>query len=455
VVNGYLFIMIISDRTKIHLFYFFLLVLAVLTTHFLTQLEVGTALKVAVGCMILVIAILKTEAALYILIFSMLLSPEIKVASGPDRDVVLRVDDILLVVIGLSWFAKTAIFKEMGLFRRTPLNRPILFYALVCIFSTVLGVLFGRARPVNGFFYVLKYLEYFVVYFLVVNYLQSEEQIKRFVWAILVTGVLISIYGIMQIPSGARVSAPFEGEFGEPNTLGGYLLLLISITSGLFLTARQQKRKVLYLVLTAFLAIPFIYTLSRTSWLAMIPMVGTLLFFSYRKTVLIYFIIFAMALTPILAPQSAKERFSYTFQKHATKSVKVAGLNLDPSSSARVVSWKECLIDYTDHPILGYGITGYRFVDGQYFRTLVESGIIGLIALIALLFKIFSEVLKVYKTMSNPYEKGLAMGLLAGCSAMFVHAIGANTFIIVRIMEPFWFLVGIIIMMPTLQRTEK
>ncbi len=37
---------------------------------------------------------------------------------------------------------------------------------------------------------------------------------------------------------------------------------------------------------------------------------------------------------------------------------------------------------------------------------------------------------------------------------MLVHAIGANTFIIVRIMEPFWFLTAIIIMIPTIEAEE-
>jgi hypothetical protein len=36
---------------------------------------------------------------------------------------------------------------------------------------------------------------------------------------------------------------------------------------------------------------------------------------------------------------------------------------------------------------------------------------------------------------------------LAGSVAIFTHAIGANTFIIVRIMEPFWFMAGIIIIL--------
>lgn len=443
--------MITSERrTRIHLFYLLFLGMAVFTTYFLTRIETGTALKVAVACMIVVISILKTEAALYILIFSMLLSPEIQLSGGQGKGVILRVDDILLVIIGFSWFAKTALSKEMGLFRKTPLNRAILLYALVCAFSTILGVLFGRVKPLSGFFYVLKYLEYFVVYFMVVNYLRSEDQVKRFVWAILITGILISLYGMMQIPSGVRVSAPFEGESGEPNTMGGYLLLLISLASGLFLTARTQKRRLLYLGMIAFFSIPFIYTLSRSSWIAMIPMVGTLLFFSRRKTVLIYFAIFAIALTPIVAPRSAKERFFYTFQKHTTQSIKVAGVTLDPSSSDRIASWGRCLKDVVYHPVFGYGITGYGFIDGQYFRTLVESGLIGLAALLYLIYAIFRAVLSIYRGSTRPYYKGLSLGMLAGCSAMFTHAVGANTFIIVRIMEPFWFLIALIIMLVVL-----
>ena len=35
-----------------------------------------------------------------------------------------------------------------------------------------------------------------------------------------------------------------------------------------------------------------------------------------------------------------------------------------------------------------------------------------------------------------------------GVGALLVHGIGANTFIIVRIMEPFWFLTGIIAVLP-------
>jgi hypothetical protein len=52
----------------------------------------------------------------------------------------------------------------------------------------------------------------------------------------------------------------------------------------------------------------------------------------------------------------------------------------------------------------------------------------------------------------TPYFKGLAIGFVAGFMGLLFHAIGSNTLIIVRIMEPFWFFAGIIAVLPALER---
>ena len=125
---------------------------------------------------------LNTEVGLYILIFSMLLSPEIGVgATGGatlGRGVTLRLDDFLLVIIGFSWFAKTAVHKDLGLFLKTPLNRPILYYMVACLVATGVGVMAGRLGPKTGFFFVLKYFEYFIVFFVVANRVETEHQVE-------------------------------------------------------------------------------------------------------------------------------------------------------------------------------------------------------------------------------------------------------------------------------------
>jgi hypothetical protein len=47
------------------------------------------------------------------------------------------------------------------------------------------------------------------------------------------------------------------------------------------------------------------------------------------------------------------------------------------------------------------------------------------------------------------------VGFTAGLVGLLVHAFGANTFIIVRIMEPFWFLTGIVIALAAMDEESK
>ena len=196
-------------------------------------------LALAGGLVVFVLTFVSTEIALYILIFSMLLSPEFMVGATEGaslgRGVTLRLDDFLLVIIGFSWLARMAVNKDLGLFLKTPLNRPIAFYLSLCLLSTLLGAVFGRVHLATGFFYVLKYFQYVVVYFMAANHLKDKQQLQNYVWAMLLTCAVVSVVGILQVPSGERVSAPFEGEVGEPNTFGGYLVFMICICAGIYL----------------------------------------------------------------------------------------------------------------------------------------------------------------------------------------------------------------------------
>ena len=72
-------------------------------------------------------------------------------------------------------------------------------------------------------------------------------------------------------------------------------------------------------------------------------------------------------------------------------------------------------------------------------------------AFIYLLYSIGKLALDHLKKLKTPYFKGLIIGFLAGYIGLLFHSVGANTFIIVRIMEPFWFFVGIIAVFPMLE----
>src|SRR3989441_1726251 len=223
---------------------------------------------------VFLVVFVKTEFGLPLVLFSMLLSPQLGSGGGGlagARRIVLRSEDILLLVVALSWLAKTAMNKELGLTVKTPLNRPILAYVAATAIATLIGYATGTVAGVGGFFYVLKYVEYFVVYYMVVNNLVDRRQAWRFVTAAFLTAVIVSLIGMTQIPSGQRVSAPFEGRDGEPNTFGGYLLLPTAMSGGIALETARLRIRALCLGLVGLMSIPFMFTLSRTAYVGVIP----------------------------------------------------------------------------------------------------------------------------------------------------------------------------------------
>jgi len=418
-------------------------------------------LAVAGGVIIFVLSFVSTQIALYILIFSMLLSPEFIVGGTEGatlgRGITLRVDDLLVAVIGFSWLARMAINKELGLFLKTPLNRPIAYYILVCVASTLLGALFGRLDLKTGFLFVLKYFEYVVIYFMVANYFKDRAQLKTFVWAMLLTCLIVSVVSMTQIPEGGRISAPFEGKVGEPNTYGGYLVFMMSIATGLALMQESFRNRITAFILVILFSIPLLYTQSRSSYLAAIPAVLSFLWLSKRKQWIPPVLLLVALLLPFMAPKVTKDRVSYTFTQGVGRpdAVTVAGVQLDTSTSARILSWEDAIKDLAQHPVLGFGVTGYRFVDAQYVRVAAETGFLGLLIFLLLLGTILRESYRVFKVSHDPFDKGLAIGFLAGFTGLLFHAIGANTFIIVRIMEPFWFIAAMVMMIPSLEKDRK
>jgi hypothetical protein len=413
-------------------------------------------MQAVVGFLIVLTALTSVSAALYLLIASMLLSPEVAIGQIEGRGVggrelSFRMDDILLVVIGVSWLVKNIVYRELALFRETPLNRPIAVYMVICVVSTLVGVINGHVRPTTGFFFVLKYFEYFFVFFMVVNHVRSQQQVVRLVVALLAVGLIVSLYAISQIPSGQRASAPFEGEIGEPNTLGGYLVFLLAIMTGLLLHVQFGPIRVALLVLGGFAVLALMATLSRSSYLAGAVLLMAVGLTQWRRPRVLTVLLVIMALVPLLAPANVKQRVNETFfGRQYGGEIKVGTVGLDLSTTERLKSWAYVLKDWVHDPILGRGITGYAWADAQYVKIIGETGLAGLCAFGFIIYRLWRCARESFLSQTDPFAKGLAHGFLLALVAMLAHGIGANTFIIIRIMEPFWLCAGLVMLLPTL-----
>ena len=435
--------------------WFFSLLPALLAVPFallISQTSPSISLLAAAATIPLLIAFLSPLTGLYLLVFSMLLGPEFLVGSIGSgntlgRGVTLRFDDFLLMLVGVGWLGRVAVSEHDKVFVRTPLNRSIVLYMAACVFATLIGILIGQVRPMGGLFFLLKYYEYFFLFYMTVNLVKTPEQVRQLVTASLVTCSIVSLYAISQIPSGMRVSAPFEGQEGEPNTLGGYLVFLMALVGGLLATPGAVKTKWPLMVLLAVAGFALQATLSRSSFLAAgVVMVGFIIFLRRRSPALVAIVLVGFIALAVLAPQAVVDRVTYTFEQPKEEGqIKVGKLRLDTSTSERIGSWRAAFEIWQKSPLWGHGVTGGPFMDAMYPRVLVEVGLLGVCAFAALLYAIYRTGVTSHAHFEDPYLRGLALGFLMGFIGLLTHALGSNTFIIVRIMEPFWLVAGLLV----------
>ncbi len=297
-----------------------------------------------------------------------------------------------------------------------------------------------------GFFYIFKTAEYFLIYFLVVNYVRDEKQIRQFLFFALLTACLLGLYTLPQIPhqteifSTHRITAPFEGT-PEPGTVGGYMAFLLLITISLFLYERRPKVKWAYALLTVLIFLPFVMTLNRTSYAAFIGGVVVMALLS-RNKVLLFLLVGFLACSPLWAPQSVKERIAFTWEDAKNPG---RTMGVDFSLQERVMVYRRMWGGVKKNPLIGLGVTSWQTSDSQWARTFHEIGAIGLGLWIWIFLRLFRISRWLFNHIDQGVTKGLALGYAAAMIGLIIHGFGNITFYVVRIMEPFWFITGLVV----------
>ena len=132
------------------------------------------------------------------------------------------------------------------------------------------------------------------------------------------------------------------------------------------------------------------------------------------------------------------------------------GLDVDSSTGARFETMNEILNDFPNHPVFGYGVTGYKFTDSQFPKVLIETGIMGLFMFIYLLWITFQSIYVVWKEYrDDPLYNVVSTGTIGAFFGLVSMSSGTNIFIIVRLMEPFWCLVALNVAIPMIEKGES
>ncbi|HOZ45186.1 MAG TPA: O-antigen ligase family protein [Candidatus Hydrogenedentes bacterium] len=441
---------------------FMMLCTAVILAVHLRFQNQNVTLALAVSLIVFGTTVVRVDYGVYILVMAMLFSPEIFAGheySG-ERPLNVRYDDVLIVVIFLGVLVKLAFEGRQSLWHPNPINLGIAAYYGVCIISTLLAL---RANlPAwdkrTGFFVMLKMAEFYMVFILVGNAIRTRAEVRRQLILFFIVAAIVCIYGVLQVGAGQRVSAPFEsGGDTEPNTFGGYLTLVISIAIGLYVYAPTLRLKLLLCLFAIGAFVPFLFTLSRASYVALLAAIVTAGLYG-RKPLLLVSVVGILLASPILMPEEVKDRVNYTFQRGAGEPVTVAGretgIQVDKSTHERIYVWRKVWFILHVAPWFGGGVSWESVMDSQYARVILESGLFGITAFLFLQQLLFRTARQASRWSSDWLGRGLGLGMTAGVVGMVVHGIGTITFLIIRIMEPFWFLMALTVVMRTLALQE-
>lgn len=393
--------------------------------------------------------------SVYFLIYSMLLSPEIALAEVPGRSVVIRYDDILLIIIFLSWLVKTSLSKDTPFIIKTPIMLPLVIYTSAYFISTFLGIMRGDVLFKKAFFYVLKYSEYFILYIMIVNILYYEKNLTRFIKHALFVLIVVIAYSFYYYHNSygelVRTTAPFEAplnkpEESEPASLGGYYLIWSFIILGLISELKNLKGLLFLFVILIAMYFSFILTFSRASYYG--ALIGFIVFlvFVRRKKLFFVWLFLCGILFSLFLPglgEKVRHRIKSTYEgREAVNPVPTpfGVIMLEDSAYARYKNLENVILHVIPYyPFFGKGVTGIGLGDNQYALLLGETGIIGFLSFFWLIFSVIFLSFMVYTKSTVSYERALAIGIFSSTFALLAQGVGVNTFIIVRIMEPYWF----------------
>lgn len=440
-----------ESRVEVPFFAVFMMFCAIslIASHVFFQND-SVTLALALSMLVFGATVVRVNMGVAILVVAMMLSPEVDLGTNVsgEHELNVRYDDLLIIVIFFGVLVKMAFEGRQMFWRPNPINAGIVAYFIVCIISTLLAV---RANLPAwdrrlAFFVMLKMLEFYMVFFLVVNAMRDLRDVRRQLALFLAVAMIVCGYGMLMLRSVQRVGTPFEAQGPEPNTLGGYLVVVMCVAVGLLTQSPAGKKKLLFAAIAAAAFIPFLFTLSRASYIGLLVAMLTLGFVG-RKAYVVLGVVLILVLSPFLMPADVKDRVNYTFQRGSGEEVVVAGkplgFQVDKSTHERFYVWRKVWYLLHHAPWFGGGIAWETVLDSQYARVIMETGLIGLTAFLFLQWRIFRTCHEAYRWSRDWVGRGVALGATAAMAGLVTHSLGTISFLIIRIMEPFWFLVAL------------
>lgn len=369
-------------------------------------------------------------SALIILIF---VRPFISSLAFPYAD---QVYSLFLLIALLCWM----LLKGFPIEKIGSLKYPFILFICALIFST----LFSLDKSVS-----LKELQKYAIHILIflTSASLADREKTKIIRTIVMAGFIIGLLAIYQYFFGfrhlldyiskQRIDSQFALDyirrkrvffpFATPNTLSGYLIMIIPLT----FIYKDSIWLIIPLALSLFL------TQSLGAFLGLF--LGIMICFyprgQFRKRNLL-----------ILSGLLATAGIIFMIR------LRTPGQHLQPlfSTVMRLSYWQETIQLIKSHPLIGIGPGNFdlphsRYAHNSYLQLWAETGIFGLLAFIWLILSIAKSTLK---SLKNGHPKTQNALLLTSCIAFLIHNLVDLTFFLPEVSFIFWALAGLLMIHP-------
>jgi len=363
----------------------------------------------------------------------------------------------LFTAVALALWLIDCIKRESFSKVKTVLDLPILIFVLIMAVSV------SRSPALFlGMKDFLIFCSYFLIYFLIVNNLEREDQINSFISCLFVLTAVITVYSILQYYS----FDPYLGHLnhitstlGLKNWVSDYVAMIFPLLLFFFLIEGAIGKKIIYHLLLALLWINLMICQTRSIWVSFVLCLFLGLYLVYKfklfpifranKKWLLSLVIIFVLITVIYSTENPLNRAPLTVPE---KAVSILSLQ-EPSIKSRFLIWNTTFDMIKDSPILGIGLGAFELnylkyqagflesypeyinvnvkageAHNEYLQMGAELGVIGLIFFLLIILLFYKSSLNFIRKINQDRTRLIILGLVLGITSTLIHSLASFPF---------------------------
>ena len=445
----------------------------------------------------------KPSVALLFLAFSTVITPEISIPSLvgiiPQKftasGVTLSIDDFIIFPALLAMAIIVSV-KQKHPWTIIPFRKPLLWIIIVTIAAFISGSLsLDSKAKLSLLLYTAKWIEYISIVLLVVFFIKIDhlKKFQRITSCLLLALLIASVFGIVEffvsLATGSyrgwyyfpRVSSfwghplvpKLYGSSYDATDFGVYLMLMTSLSMGLLLYSKVKGMYKYFLIgCTISGLLCLIFTSSRTGIVSIVlPLMFLIRVRKIPLVLVVVLILTAIYLIFIQPKVPASLAFVDRYMPIYYAFTDSPYRGIDYSPTMRLYSMIHSpAYQISVYSILGHGYNSFRYIAESFAEhspntttqslynfasaILYDTGIVGLITWTILLASIYKFLTKSIAQSQNSFMLGYTKGLRAGFIGLLFSSIFMETFYVWRIMGPFWFALGLLMVANRQQKSE-